>query len=127
MKRFYKEVSVAPTEGGFAVLLDGRSVKTPARNTLVLPTQKLATAIAAEWRAKAAWRSAESRRFWQTLRMVDERGQELAVEQPAAVPPAQPAAASSNTPPQPREIGGPKGLEPTRYGDWERAGRCIDF
>ena len=25
------------------------------------------------------------------------------------------------------EIGGPKGLEPTRYGDWERAGRCIDF
>jgi hypothetical protein len=27
----------------------------------------------------------------------------------------------------PREIGGPKGLEPTRYGDWERAGRCIDF
>ncbi len=27
----------------------------------------------------------------------------------------------------PREIGGPKGLEPTRYGDWERNGRCIDF
>ncbi|MCH9780945.1 MAG: DUF1674 domain-containing protein [Alphaproteobacteria bacterium] len=25
------------------------------------------------------------------------------------------------------ESGGPKGLEPTRYGDWERAGRCIDF
>ncbi|WP_235914179.1 DUF1674 domain-containing protein [Curvivirga aplysinae] len=25
------------------------------------------------------------------------------------------------------EIGGPKGLEPTRYGDWEKAGRCIDF
>ena len=28
---------------------------------------------------------------------------------------------------KPVEIGGPKGLEPTRYGDWERAGRCIDF
>ena len=27
----------------------------------------------------------------------------------------------------PREIGGPKGLEPTRYGDWERNGRCYDF
>ncbi len=27
----------------------------------------------------------------------------------------------------PVEIGGPKGLEPTRYGDWEKAGRCIDF
>ena len=25
------------------------------------------------------------------------------------------------------EHGGPKGLEPTRYGDWERKGRCIDF
>jgi hypothetical protein len=28
---------------------------------------------------------------------------------------------------KPREIGGPSGPEPTRYGDWERAGRCIDF
>lgn len=28
---------------------------------------------------------------------------------------------------KPKEIGGPKGLEPTRYGDWEKAGRCIDF
>ena len=25
------------------------------------------------------------------------------------------------------EVGGPSGLEPTRYGDWERKGRCIDF
>jgi hypothetical protein len=25
------------------------------------------------------------------------------------------------------EIGGPKGPEPTRYGDWERDGRCVDF
>lgn len=25
------------------------------------------------------------------------------------------------------EHGGPKGPEPTRYGDWEKAGRCIDF
>ena len=25
------------------------------------------------------------------------------------------------------EHGGPKGEEPTRYGDWEKAGRCIDF
>ena len=28
---------------------------------------------------------------------------------------------------QPKEIGGPRGPEPTRYGDWERKGRCIDF
>lgn len=26
-----------------------------------------------------------------------------------------------------KEKGGPKGPEPTRYGDWERKGRCIDF
>ena len=25
------------------------------------------------------------------------------------------------------ETGGPKGPEPTRYGDWERKGRCVDF
>lgn len=28
---------------------------------------------------------------------------------------------------KPREIGGPKGPEPTRYGDWEVGGRCSDF
>jgi hypothetical protein len=37
-------------------------------------------------------------------------------------PKAPPASA-----PRPREIGGPKGPEPTRYGDWEIGGRCIDF
>jgi hypothetical protein len=29
--------------------------------------------------------------------------------------------------PKGAEVGGPKGLEPTRYGDWERDGRCVDF
>jgi hypothetical protein len=28
---------------------------------------------------------------------------------------------------KPGEIGGPKGPEPTRYGDWEQNGRCSDF
>jgi hypothetical protein len=27
----------------------------------------------------------------------------------------------------PRELGGRGGLDPTRYGDWEHNGRCIDF
>ncbi|MCW5700577.1 MAG: DUF1674 domain-containing protein [Rhodospirillales bacterium] len=31
------------------------------------------------------------------------------------------------TPETPTEDGGPKGPEPTRFGDWERKGRCIDF
>jgi len=28
---------------------------------------------------------------------------------------------------KPKELGGPKGPEPTRFGDWERDGRCVDF
>ncbi|HXH04405.1 MAG TPA: DUF1674 domain-containing protein [Candidatus Competibacteraceae bacterium] len=46
-------------------------------------------------------------------------------------PPTAPAvtpAPSAEAPRQPpKEIGGPKGPEPTRYGDWEKGGRCIDF
>jgi hypothetical protein len=37
------------------------------------------------------------------------------------------AAPAAAAPPPPREIGGPKGPEPTRYGDWEVNGRCSDF
>ncbi|UWQ25144.1 ATPase [Leisingera aquaemixtae] len=51
-KRFWKEVSVAETGGGFAVELDGRRVKTPAKAPLMLPTQDMAAAIAAEWDAQ---------------------------------------------------------------------------
>lgn len=28
---------------------------------------------------------------------------------------------------KPKESGGPKGPEPTRYGDWEKGGKCVDF
>jgi len=34
---------------------------------------------------------------------------------------------SQETADRPKEIGGRGGLDPTRYGDWEKAGRCIDF
>jgi len=30
-------------------------------------------------------------------------------------------------PKQPEEIGGRKGPEPTRFGDWELKGKCVDF
>ncbi|HXQ53418.1 MAG TPA: DUF1674 domain-containing protein [Stellaceae bacterium] len=44
---------------------------------------------------------------------------------PAPEPaPAKPADKADK---EPREIGGPKGPEPTRYGDWEQNGRCTDF
>ena len=42
--------------------------------------------------------------------------------------PATPAPdAGGDKPAPPRETGGPKGKDPTRYGDWENKGRCIDF
>jgi chaperone required for assembly of F1-ATPase len=52
VKRFYREAAAAPGEGGVAILLDGRPVKTPARRTLAVPTEELAEAIAAEWNAQ---------------------------------------------------------------------------
>ncbi|HTV78616.1 MAG TPA: DUF1674 domain-containing protein [Steroidobacteraceae bacterium] len=36
-------------------------------------------------------------------------------------------AEDATKPKKPKEIGGPSGPEPTRYGDWEVKGRCIDF
>jgi len=46
---------------------------------------------------------------------------------PAPVPADPVPAAVGAPPPAPREIGGPPGPEPTRFGDWEKNGRCIDF
>lgn len=44
-------------------------------------------------------------------------------------PKSEPAKAEkpSDSETRPKEIGGPEGPEPTRYGDWERGGRCFDF
>jgi hypothetical protein len=42
--------------------------------------------------------------------------------EPASVDPKQQPPAA-----KPTEHGGPSGPEPTRYGDWERNGRCSDF
>ncbi len=47
--------------------------------------------------------------------------------QPTTATPTVAPAATSVAATRPREIGGPSGPEPTRYGDWERKGRCIDF
>lgn len=50
-RRFYKQAESARTEDGWAVRLDGRTAKTPAGGSLVLPTEALASLIAAEWDA----------------------------------------------------------------------------
>lgn len=51
-KRFYKTVSVAPAESGFAIHLDGRPVRTPGKAVMVLPNEKAAALVAAEFDAQ---------------------------------------------------------------------------
>ena len=60
------------------------------------------------------------------IKAPDEKGrrpkeQGRAARRPAKAP--KPAEARAG----PKEIGGRKGPDPTRYGDWEQKGRCIDF
>ena len=63
-------------------------------------------------------------------------GADLDAERPAPPPAAQRALeeaaarrakAAAEAEKRAREEGGPKGPEPTRYGDWERGGRAVDF
>ncbi len=49
MKRFYRNAEAAETEAGWRIELDGRELKTPKRAALLLPTAKMASAIASEW------------------------------------------------------------------------------
>lgn len=51
-KRFWSDASVVKTDNRFAIELDGRPVKTPAKRTLAVPTRGMAEAIAAEWQAQ---------------------------------------------------------------------------
>lgn len=49
LKRFYAQASVGEADGGFALLLDGRRARTPAKNPILSPSRALAEAMAAEW------------------------------------------------------------------------------
>ena len=60
--------------------------------------------------------------LWHTLTMT-ERDPENKTESQESKPDDTAAA----EPERPREVGGRKGPDPTRYGDWEKNGRCIDF
>lgn len=51
-KRFWKEAKPVLQDTGYAVQLDGRPVRTPAKTPLILPTLALAEAVAAEWDAQ---------------------------------------------------------------------------
>ena len=52
MQKFYQSVAVMQGEGGYAVQLDGKPVKTPAKQPLVIASEKLAARVAEEWRAQ---------------------------------------------------------------------------
>jgi chaperone required for assembly of F1-ATPase len=67
MKRFYEKVELGETEGGWAVLLDGKPMRTPAHSLLRLPTRAVAELVAGEWRAQG-----------ETLAMADMRQTRLA-------------------------------------------------
>lgn len=51
-RRFWKTATTVPRDGGFGVMLDARVVNTPNKTPLVLPTLKMAEAIAVEWDAQ---------------------------------------------------------------------------
>lgn len=51
-KRFWEQATAEVAPDGYTVKLDGRAVKTPAKELLVVPTQEFAQAIATEWEAQ---------------------------------------------------------------------------
>jgi chaperone required for assembly of F1-ATPase len=51
-KRFYSSAGVAEAEGGFAVTLDGKPIRTPSGRHVVAPNRAIADAIAVEWNAQ---------------------------------------------------------------------------
>jgi hypothetical protein len=57
----------------------------------------------------------------QTMNAPQEKQPESIPTETVAPVPGEPAS------PRPKEFGGRDGPEPTRFGDWEKAGRCIDF
>ncbi|WOF42704.1 ATPase [Sphingopyxis indica] len=52
MKRFWKTAKAARQDGGWGIALDGRAVRTPARAPLIVASEPLARAIAAEWQGQ---------------------------------------------------------------------------
>jgi len=63
-KRFYKEAAAGETPDGYAILLDGRAVKTPSKQLLAVPCAALARAMAEEWAAQGEY--IDPRSMWLT-------------------------------------------------------------
>ena len=52
-KRFYTAAGVAEDTSGFAIVLDGKPIRTPSGKKVAAPSRAIAEAIAAEWNAQA--------------------------------------------------------------------------
>ena len=71
--------------------------------------------------------TAPSPRLHRAEQMLENQNNAPATAEPVAPDHPQPMAKPKPTDATNLEVGGPEGPDPTRYGDWERNGRCIDF
>lgn len=67
MKRFYKLVSTKKQPEGYEILLDGKPIKTPSDNSLVVATEELANEIVGEWAGQGEEISPDSMPLTQIL------------------------------------------------------------
>lgn len=77
-KRFYKEVGVGTVGEDFAVTLDGRTPRTPGQKPVVVPSEALAAAMAAEWAAQREVIDPETMPFVRLVNAAVEAGDERA-------------------------------------------------
>lgn len=77
-KRFYREVGVGTVGTDFAVTLDGRTPRTPGRKPVVVPSEALARAMAAEWAAQGELILPESMPLVRLINSAVEAGDERA-------------------------------------------------
>ena len=77
-RRFYKEVGVGEVAGGFAVTLDGRSPRTPGQKPVVVPSEKLAASMAAEWETQRELIDPETMPLVRLVNSAIEAGEERA-------------------------------------------------
>lgn len=89
LRRFYKAVTVDARDGGYAILLDGKPIKTPAMRPFLAPTPALAERIAAEWQGQGERLNPATMPLTQMLntaldRMADERIRAEAIAEIAA-------------------------------------------
>lgn len=77
-KRFYQDVGVNAVDGGFAVTLDGRTPRTPGQRPVVVPSEPLASGMAAEWAAQGEYINPETMPLVRLVNSATEAGGERA-------------------------------------------------